>query len=499
MALLLVPASVYRVDRLTEDCSRWPSVGRSAALSAAYLAGVGLLTLAWRRAARARASMREVLLAAAAVHAIALVAAPFLSYDSVCYAAIGRAMSAFGGTPYAPLSAALPVDDPLYVALPAAWHHTPSAYWGGWNALSAAIARAAGTNLPLALHLFQLVGMAAILGAAWLTGRAVAEHRNDPDAGARAAALVAFSPLALVEATFNAHNDALLALSVALGVLFIARGRPLMGLLAFGGGLAVKASALLVVGMQAVAAALARIPRRLSRLAFEPRLLVVAGLCAVAVGGLALYALLTRFPTLHAFTAVVGRPDELYPHCTRSVECLPRAALHLGLDRPMAAFVVGLAFRAAGALWLLYAAWRAALPWLSRTASLRTTASPSSATSESLGWLGTGLFVYYLFFHGFMQSWYLLSLLPLLPFATARMRPLMELFCTTSLAYYAIRLTLACESAPVPTVAKEISEAALVILPPAIALFVEVHRWRTRRRAAAEPVALPAETEDLAA
>jgi len=499
MALLAVPASVYRIDRLTEDCSRWPSVGRGVALSAMYLAGVGLLTLAWRRAARARASMREVLLAAAAVHAIALVVAPFLSYDSVCYAAIGRVMSIFGGSPYAPLSDALPAADPLYVALPAAWQHAPSAYWGGFNALSSGIARLAGTNLTLALHLFQLVGMLAILGAAWLTGRAVAEHRNDPDAGARAAALVAFSPLAIVEATFNAHNDALLALSVAVGVLFIVRGRPLAGLVAFGGGLAVKASALLIVGMQTVAAGLARLPRRLARLALEPRLLVTAGLGVIAVGGLGLYVLLARFPTLHAYTAVVGRPDELYPHCTRSVECLPRAALHLGLGRPMAAFVVGLAFRAAGALWLMYAAWRAALPWLSNAPSLRRTATPTAATSETLGWLGTGIFVYYLFFHGFMQSWYLLSLLPLLPFATARVRPLMELFCTTSLAYYAIRLTLSCESSPVATVAKEISEAMLVILPPAIALFVEIHRWRTRCGAAAEPVSLPAADTDLAA
>jgi hypothetical protein len=495
MALLLVPASVYRVDRLSEDCSRWPSIGRSLALSALYLAGVTLLTFAWRRAVRARASMREVLVAAVAVHGIALVAAPFLSYDSVCYAAIGRVMSAFGGDPYAPLSNALPSTDPLFVALPAAWQHAPSAYWGGFNAVASGVARLAGANLPLALHLFQAVGMVTILGAAWLTGRAVAEHRNDAEAGARAAALVAFSPLALVEATFNAHNDALLALTVALGVLFVVRGRPFAALAAFGGGLVVKASALLVVGMQSVALGLARLPPRFVR-RLSPRVLLAGAFVAIAAGGAVLYGLLTTFPTLHAFTAVVGRPDELYPHCTRSVECLPRAAFHLGFGQPMAAFVVGLLFRAAGALWLLYAAWRAARPWLMSGSSLRTTSPRNDATAETLAWLGSGLFVYYLFFHGFMQSWYLLSLLPLLPFATARVRPLMEMFCTTALSYYAIRLTLACETSPVPTVVKEVSEAVVVIVPPAIALFVELHRWRRRRGTVAdEALDLPADTD----
>ena len=103
-------------------------------------------------------------------------------------------------------------------------------------------------------------------------------------------------------------------------------------------------------------------------------------------------------------------------------------------------------------LWLLYAGLRAI------------------RSRRPLAWAGTGLFIYYLLFHGYMQSWYLLSLVPLLPFADARMRPAMITFMLSSLAYYAVHMPFYTATSHAIVAIKEVIEAAVVILPPVAVL-----------------------------
>jgi hypothetical protein len=171
-------------------------------------------------------------------------------------------------------------------------------------------------------------------------------------------------------------------------------------------------------------------------------------------------ATMSHVSSLRLTFALVGMQREA-PHCTRSIECIPRALLYWQFHDAQAAWIVGLVFRIAGAASLCYVGWRSA----------------RSPDSETLSWAASGLFFYYLFLHGYMQSWYLLSLVPLLPFAFRRLRPAMELFCVTALFYYAIRVSLQDDLRPWVIALKEVAEGIVVVVPPTI---LTVRAWRAR-------------------
>jgi hypothetical protein len=162
---------------------------------------------------------------------------------------------------------------------------------------------------------------------------------------------------------------------------------------------------------------------------------------------------------------LIGLPSQPLLHCSRQLECIPRAVAYYLLHLHALSWWIGLAFRAAGALWMLYAAVRASEP------------------RNLLRWTGLGIFVYLLFFQGYFQSWYLLFLLPLVPFVEPRWSRHLELFVITSLAYYALRLPLSCALSPAAVGAKELAEGLLVVGIPGV--FV-VREWSRRRGAVGE-------------
>jgi hypothetical protein len=174
----------------------------------------------------------------------------------------------------------------------------------------------------------------------------------------------------------------------------------------------------------------------------------------VCVGGvIAGFVILRRsFPVLNSFGALLGSPKDAFEHCTRSFECLPRGALRYVFHQNTAAWIVGLTFRALGGVWLFYVAMRAA------------------KEQRLLAWMSFGLFIYYLFLHGFMESWYLLSLLPLVPFADEKWRPAMRVYLTSALIYYAVRLQLNCNTDPMWVGIKEGAEALIVLVPVVVTL-----------------------------
>jgi hypothetical protein len=444
-----------RIDRIGDQCALWPRLEEGVLYGLGYLVSLALLTVGWLRMSRLELPMRRVLGWGVLVHLTAMIGAPFLSLDTLCYSSLGRAMCDFHGSPYQPLTHSLPGGDTFLVLLPVGWRTGGSAYWPGFHQLARAIAAAGGPHLWIHLRLYQLVGVLSAVSAAALVGLAVDERDEARFSGAEACALVLFCPLTVIEATVNAHNDALMMMAVALFALLSVRRTP--GLVALAIGATIKASGLILFCLHAAQLAFARARRLLS-----PERVLGLGLVGtgLAIGGF--FLLRRSFPVLDLVSSLLGSPADPFEHCTRSVECLPRAFLKYVAHRDMAAFGLGLAFRAASCLWLLYVAMR------------------SAQDGRVLEWSATGLFVYYLFFHGYMQSWYLLSLVPLLPFANARLRPVMLLFCVTSLVYYGVHLPLNCAVTPTAVAVREVTEAVTVIVPPAALLLAMWVKGRVR-------------------
>src|SRR5262249_40301755 len=135
-------------------------------------------------------------------------------------------------------------------------------------------------------------------------------------------------------------------------------------------------------------------------------------------------------------------------HCSRSLECLPRALLRFGFAAPVAAWCVGLAFRAAAAIALVVIARR----------------------SRGLAAAANGLFLYYLYLHAYLQTWYLLSLLPRARFADGDWPPALRVFLGASVLYYAVRIPFNCDLSPPVVALKELAEGLIVLTPPTVAL-----------------------------
>jgi len=265
-----------------------------------------------------------------------------------------------------------------------------------------------------------------------------------------AAAAVVFCPLAVIEATQSGHNDSVVMVAVALFVWAAARRWNGVSLVAMAGGLVVKATALLPLGLGASEPLFRRFRTRLTPL----RVLWISTAAAL-LAVVAWLVLSARFPSLKAYGAMIGSTSDAYEHCTRSWECLPRAVLRYALDWRMAAWTVGLMFRAGSVVWLLYASARAA---------------QTERPLDRLGWIGKGLFVYFLFMHGWMMSWYLLLWLPLMPFCSRPVRRGMQVHIACALGYYALDLGFNCF--PELGATRELLEAAVATGAPGLIYLV---------------------------
>jgi hypothetical protein len=430
-ALLALVAARLRIDRVGDDCRAWPALAEGLALAVTWATAMALLGVGWRRMARESLPLGAVFLLAALVHGLALLSPPFLSLDTIYYAAIGRAVNA-GADAHLPLTQTLAAGDELLARLPDGLR-IGSTYGPWFNTLAAVLARVA-PSLPSALRGYQLVAAAALFAAAALVAAAVSPARR-----AQAAAEVLFCPVAIVEATANGHNDALLALTIAAAVLLLRRRRLRGALLALAAGVAVKASAVLALALTGGAALLRRWPG----LRQQRRLRVAATLAAIA--GVALLGLFhDRLGATTELARLIGDATAPLDHCTRSVECLPRSLLRVVLSWPMAAFTLGLMFRVAAALMLFEIAQR----------------------HQPLAALAVGLSIYYLYLHPYLQTWYLLSLVPLVPVAGARPRRLMHACLVSAVFYYAVRIPFACNLSPMVVALKELAEGLIVIVPP---------------------------------
>lgn len=459
-------------------CPAWPTPTITALYMAVYLLALLCLTLCWvrslKQARSGQLTLRGVLLGGVVLHLVSLVGLPFLSYDPLYYSAIGRAMATFHGSPYAPLSAALPPGDPFLVVLLPAWVNGVSPYFPGFNGVAWAVAKIAGEDRTLHLRCYQVIGLVSMFLTAVLAALAAGRPRraDEEDAdgpaplaqrplsrAAEAAALVLLCPLALIEATVNGHNDALLAISIALYVLCLSRGRILLAFAPLALGLLVKASAALLVLFHGVVVGLVllRLLRQKGRATWVP--LALVGIVGSAAALWWLQPYVVRYA--HPLSKLIGKNTLTDYYCTRAVECLPRALFWWVLNEKLISGVIGLVFRVAALCFLLYIAARA------------------EKDRRYLAWAAVFVGLYYLFLHAFSQAWYLLVLLPLLPHAPAWVRPALQTFCITAVTYYFLRMPFNCETRHLPLALIEVLEPMLIIFPPVGLLL------RERRRALA--------------
>lgn len=444
----------YGIDQLGDRLPR--GAADNLFWCAVYLAGVGLLAVGWYGLMRVGVTrLRTVFAVAGLVYGLSLLGPPYLSSDPITYALLGKVIARDGRPPARGLADVLPASDPWMQRLPPRARTGGDVYGPAFDLEAAAIARIAGDDLRVALRLHQLLAVLAMFAAALIVRAA---------AGAQAAGTLLLSPLAVIEASQNAHNDALIVPTVALFALWWSRGRARVAPIALGAGALVKLSALLPLAIHAASKLLAHTtPTRPSS-----RTLRVAGAVLLS-GALATLLLIAHFfqhaPVLQRFTFLVGSPSDPFDYCTRSLECLPRALLREVAHAPTASWMVGLLFRASSVLFIGYVALRAA------------------ADGQTLRWLATGSFGYFLYLHNWAQSWYHLSLLPLLPWAEPRLRPAMRIACVSAVGYYAFVQPFVAARTPEAVFVSEGLGALATLLPPTVMLWLGFRRSALQRSA----------------
>jgi hypothetical protein len=137
-----------------------------------------------------------------------------LSGDVYSYAMYGRIYAVYGDSPYLQTPAQYPGDPVLPFVF---WMHVPSFYGPLWTLLSGWIALVAGADVGLAVVLFRLVESLSVLGAAVLT--LLLLRHVDPERALVGTVLVAWSPFVIIETGMGAHNDALMAALLVLGLV----------------------------------------------------------------------------------------------------------------------------------------------------------------------------------------------------------------------------------------------------------------------------------------
>lgn len=280
------PAAALGLDRLHKEAA--------GLLSGLLLlsAGLGFLYTA-RVAWRGSLTVRRVLVVGIALHALSLAMPLFLSRDVYSYTIYGRMLSVHGTNPYVSVPAAFP-SDPVSPYVSPDWNQTPSLYGPGFVVLAGGLTRVARSPAA-AILAFKLVAVLASAATMFLV--AAAARRARPERAAFAAAMIGWNPVVVLHGAAGGHNDALVALGVAVAVLLILRRRELLGTGVLALGALVKVSGGVPL-LLAVIGAVARRPRgeRLRTLALH------GGIATVVAALFAVPFLQTRDPTLGFFT-----------------------------------------------------------------------------------------------------------------------------------------------------------------------------------------------------
>jgi hypothetical protein len=238
---------VLGIDALSRD-----AVGVLAAV--ALVAAAASFVYALREAWAGRLTLRRIFWVAVILHAVAVIIPLFLSRDVYSYAIYGRMVSVHGVNPYVDIPASF-IDDPVYPLVSVDWIDSPSVYGPAFVAISAAVTGIFSSPPALVLA-FKALAAVASLGTMVLA--VAGARRVRPERAAFAAVLVGWNPVIVFHGVAGGHNDALVGLALAAGVLLILSGRELWATAALVLGTLVKISG----GVPLAIAVLAAVFRR---------------------------------------------------------------------------------------------------------------------------------------------------------------------------------------------------------------------------------------------
>jgi alpha-1,6-mannosyltransferase len=242
-------SSAVGLDRLSRDAA---GVVGAAAMFAAAGAFLYALVQAWR----GRLSLPRVFVVALVLHALAVAVPLFLSRDVYSYAIYGRMVSEYGANPYTEIPAAF-ATDPTYPRVSVDWIDSPSVYGPAFSAAAGAVTAVVESPAGIVLA-FKVIAAAASLLTVVLA--VAGARRIAPQRAAFAAVLIGWNPVVVFHGVAGGHNDALLGLAVAAGVLAILARRELWGTAILAVGTLVKVSGAVPL-LVAVVAATIRSPK----------------------------------------------------------------------------------------------------------------------------------------------------------------------------------------------------------------------------------------------
>ncbi len=361
----------------------WPALARFVATMMLLLAlyAVALLLAA---ALGSRGSWSATALMVLLVGAL-LPAHPFDSADVLHYVATARLFTVYGLNPLTTPPDAVAGD--AVVAL-AEWGHLPSPYGPLWALLSAVPRLFLGAGASAAAEIIALKALAGLglLSTALLTGAAAERHR--PGSRTFVIVLVGWSPLFLLHAAGDGHNDAVMLAFVALALYGVARRWHVTAALAL-----VLAALVKFVPLFLLPVLLLWLWRRRRR-----RSLAVIGVCAPL---LVMAAYAPFWEGGRTFAAGLGEGGYL----TTSLHAALVPALMTFMTRAQADTMLPLAGRVAFAVLAVRAAWRV-LPERS---------GPAQAWAETMLWyLAVGA--------AWLMPWYVLwALVPAAVLQTQRL------------------------------------------------------------------------------
>jgi len=205
-----------------------------------------------------------------------------LSTDVYAYALYGRIVSFYGGDAYAELPPPASLSDPFYALF--GHGYINSVYGPLWTLISSIITRIGTDHAGLTVLLFRAAAAAAIITAGGLIWKI--QSRLCPGRATQSMVLFMWNPLVIIESGLSAHNDAMMAAFLLLGVWLHVRGRKTGAAVA----LTLSALAKFVTGplvLLYLFMVLRQLPDWRSRTWFAIRSSLCIGVVVVAVGYMA--------------------------------------------------------------------------------------------------------------------------------------------------------------------------------------------------------------------
>jgi alpha-1,6-mannosyltransferase len=193
-----------------------------AGMWAAFFAAIAIAARL-RDGAASRAAFRLIAIGGAAISVVLILTPPTLSPDLYHYALFGRMIITRALNPYVTAGSAL-AGDPLFPL--ASWPQFSTHYGPVFTGLSVVATWIGGGHAIGTALAFKTLAVAGGALAAW-SAATLARHEGRDDL--LPFALVAWNPLALVEAAGSGHNELVMMGLALLGVLVARRGRPNTG------------------------------------------------------------------------------------------------------------------------------------------------------------------------------------------------------------------------------------------------------------------------------